>query len=137
MNAGEAATTIKNELASVLPALLTSASLADFEVYQDEPPRIAEQRALCVYVANETFSQDMRTVGILIQAQLYQIKNVNAYHDVIMSAIINNLGAELVGMQNVETVDADIWPFSRNVSSSFAYYELTYISDLDDCYTNV
>lgn len=136
MNAGQAATIVKDTLESLLSSALVSAGLTDFQVYQDEAPRTAEEKALCVYVIEESYSQDTRTVSLMIQAQLYRERNVNAYHDVIMDCIVNNLSAKLVGMQNVESLGADVWPFSRNVSSSYLYYELTYISELDDCFVS-
>lgn len=133
MRAGAAAEAIRDRLAATLPAMLSSASLLNFEAYLDEPPRVAEERALCVYVVSETNTQDVHTASVMIQAQLYKVRDANAYHDVIMDAVVDELKPELVEYQNLESIESDVWPFSRNVSSSFLYYEITYSTDLDDC----
>ena len=126
-------TTIMNTLASVLPALLSTAGLDDFESYLDEQPDDTEKRILGIYVASETDTTDSHTLVLLIQAQLYrQADYKQEYHSVIMQAIRSNITAELIGFNVREKIDADLWPVDGS-STSYGFYEIEFSEELDDC----
>ena len=133
MTATLAKTTIMNTLASVLPTLLSTAGLDNFEDYLDEQPDETEKRILGIYTISETDTTDNHTLVLLLQAQLYgQADWKQEYHSVIFQAIRDNITAELIGFTVREKIDADLYPVDRN-STSYGFYEIEFSEELDDC----
>lgn len=133
MTATLAKTTIMNTLASVLPTLLSTAGLDNFESYLDEQPDDTEKRILGIYTVNEMDTVDSHTLVLLLQAQLYrQADYKQEYHSVIMQAIRDNITAGLIGFTTREKIDADPWPVDGS-STSYGFYEIEFSEELDDC----
>jgi hypothetical protein len=133
MTASVVKTTIMAKLASVLPALLSTASLDNFTDYLDEQPNKTDALQLGIYIIDETDTVDSHVLTVLIQGQLYSQGDwKQKYNDVIMPAIREHITASLVGYNVRERIMADLWPVDVN-GSSFAYYEIEFSEVLDDC----
>lgn len=133
MTLSEMRKTIKDTLESVLPALLATASLDNFDNYYEGPPRNVDKKELCVYANHEINATLNYEVGFIIQAQLYQVLDELPYHDVIFKAIKDNITATLLDLQSRDRIEFDGWPMDDDTSTSYCFYYLGFISDLDDC----
>jgi hypothetical protein len=124
---------IRASLASVLPTLLTTAGLADFDLYTVGPPKNAESKTLSVYLSEEVDDEDFYYLRVLIQCQLYRVANESDYHSIIFEAIRENVTPLLMGIDRRSSIAADVWPLNKNVSTSFIYYEIEFTEEMDDC----
>ena len=133
MTTAEIKTAIKNKFAADLPALLTTAGLADFEDYLTSQPSDYERRQLGMYTESRSNTTDNKSYSLIIQAQLASTGDFNQeYDDVIFPYIEKEITAELAGFITRESVEADLYPVDDN-STSFNFYILTFSSVLDDC----
>lgn len=133
MTAKQATEAIKNLAQTDLPALLAAEGLGDFDSYTDHSPDAPDQNAFAVYAINEKDAESARILIILIQAQLYGADLIQDYHSVVMDFLRNNLRPETVDMENIDEIEADIWPIDIRSSNSFAYYTIILNRSLDDC----
>ena len=116
-----------------LPSLLENAGLPNFAEYLKKPPLRADDNEFTVYIANQKNDTRQGLFFILIQVQLHGQNKGQEYHDVIWPWILEKVQPGLVGLQDREEVEADLWPMGPNTQNVFNYYEVAFSEDLDDC----
>jgi len=131
--ASQQLTTIKNKLASVLPALLTSAGLTALDEYVIEAPEKSDTKSIAVYLDGEDDNTDEYSLKVIIQLQGYRIKNLTAYHSVIFQALKDHITADLLKLNIRDGIFSDTWPLTKNNMTSYGFYGLEFLDILDDC----
>lgn len=132
MTALEMRALIKNTLQSVVPPAISSAGLSPIEQFVTGRPKQSDDIELAVYLDFENDSTTAYNVGFIIQLQLFGKDNGTEYHSILFDLIRENITASLLGADDRESVNSDIWP-ADNVGSSFVFYNLEFSKELDDC----
>lgn len=117
---------------SELPALLGAEGLPDFDEYRNKSPKAIDDKEFCVYIEHERDSTDARSLSVIIQCQLYQSDEDQAYHAVIYQWLLDTITSDFAGYQERESIEGDPWPLDDR-STAFLYYALEFKDDLDDC----
>lgn len=124
---------IKTLLEDNIPAVLTVASLDDFDDYLDEPPSDMEKKQLAVYLAEGSNKTDSGGESFLIQAQLPKIFRPDKYLSAMWGKIKEILDPSLLGFTSKEMSHITWYPSETNGAASFIYIEISFNTMYDDC----
>jgi hypothetical protein len=117
-----------------LPALLSTASLDNFDEYNNGNVKRSDKKELCVLAATDGDVNEKASTLFIIKCQLYKVINEYIdYYDVIRDYINDNITPELLGYTIRTKLVGDFFPIDDNVNSSFVFFQLEFSHELDDC----
>jgi hypothetical protein len=120
---------------AVLPGLLLSKSLADFDDYIADTPRRPDIKQLGFFIGMVEDSLERTEFELLVHATLPGIEQPTQYLGPIVSAL-KSMKASLLGMSTLEGISSmSIYAgeIPEGGDGSFIQFSLLYSKDLDDC----
>lgn len=127
-------TTVKNDLAADMPALLADANLRNFTVYEVGESRNAKDIGIFVYKDTYSFSLTEERLTIIIQAQLKGIGTIEEaaeYEDVILD-YFREYNPRKIGATSLDQIESDTWPASQG-QGAIVFIYLSYSENKDGC----
>lgn len=123
----------RTDLAADIPALISAASLTDFDNFIIGQSRDEKQKVICIYKDELRQDDTNISLSLIFQVQLPAIdfETATKYEDVLLS-YLNEYSPSEIGLDIFDGIASDTWPMERT-QGVFIYIMLSFSGQLDSC----
>ena len=125
--------TLRTDLATDLPDLITAAGLPALDNYVIGQSRNENEKAICVYGDEQRKDSTRYNLSLIFQAQLKGVSYEDGikYHDVIYDYLFE-YKPENIEYNILDNLQSEIWPMERS-QGVFLFFSAQYFADQDSC----